>query len=149
VRPDKRPQNARLAQPQSNNQRPSPRKSPAECFAEARRNNQVAIELDTAGLGLSLVPGANLAVAGTGLAVGTASLINSGVHGDLTAIGIGAVGYHIGAVAPAAEQFGKVAAEAIPLAGTIVAAGALGWDLYSANQEYQKCLADNYSWTIN
>lgn len=126
----------------------SQKKSPDQGLKEAGRKNILSIGLDFTGLALSAVPGGGLAVAGAGLAVAAGGLVNSGAHGDFRGLAVGAAGYHITAVAPAAEQFARTAApsfakgvaELVPGVGTIVAGLALVNDGFSVYDDYNKCL---------
>ena len=101
----------------------------------------VTLALDVAGVGGSLLPGENLAVAGANLALNTASMVNSGVQGSPEGVAFGAVGYHLSAFGPAAATLGKGFAESVPVVGTVFAVGVLAYDGSQAQKAYNDCMS--------
>ena len=102
----------------------------------------VGIGLDVAGTAAGLVPGAGAALVTTQVSLGLASAAYSAYNGS-AAFTIGnATGAQLSAVAAGAEYVGwKTAAKALPWIGTLYNAGALAYDVYHAQSDYQACLA--------
>jgi RHS repeat-associated protein len=100
------------------------------------------LALDTAGTVAGLIPGAGAALVTTQVSLGLASAAYSAYNGS-AAFTIGnATGAQLSAVAAGAEYVGwKTAAKALPWVGTLYNAGALAWDAYHAQSDYQACLA--------
>lgn len=107
----------------------------------------IGIGLDVAGTAAGLVPGASEGVIATKVVVtqvtlGLASSANSALNGNAGFTAANATGAQLSAVAAGASYVGwKTAAQAIPYVSTIYNLGALGWDVYHANSDYQACLA--------
>jgi len=124
------------------------KKTSNQCLVEAGKKNGAALAVDGLSLGASFLPGGKAAVALGGLALGTVSMTNSALHADVAGIGIAAVGYHISAAGPLAEQAGisaltsagKTVASLLPVIGTVVAGAALAYDGYNTYEDYKACM---------
>lgn len=122
---------------------PPPNPKRAACLQSAFGNNIGSIALDAAGFVVSGVTAPeSLLAAGVGLGVASASLVNSAAHGDAGGIGVGAVGYHVTALTPAARAAGSGFARFIPGIGVIVSVVSLGRDVGALNEALDKCSAN-------
>ncbi len=102
----------------------------------------VGIGLDAAGTAAGLVPGASTALVTTQVSLGLASSGYSAYNASVTFTEANATGAKLSAVAGVAEHVGwKTAAKAPPWIGTLYNAGALAYDVYHAQSDYQACLA--------
>ena len=118
---------------------------PKDKATECRIKVGLGIGLDVAGTVAGLVPGAGAALVTTQVSLGLASSAYSAYNGKVGFTIGNATGAKLSAIAGMAAQTAgwETAAKALPWVGTIYNAGALGWDVWHANSDYQACMAAN------
>ena len=134
-------------QPQNSPGQAAPSRTKDFCTSYAFKRNSTSFLLDGISFAAGAIPGGGVVAAGVGLTATSASMINSaasasnGASGAVGSIGIGIVGYHLTALAPAAAQLGELAVKAIPIAGMVAGGMSLAWDYYNYSQDVANCMA--------
>lgn len=106
------------------------------CNLSTEIQNTVPLALDAA----SFIPGEGLVGTATQAGVSFGVITNSAMHNDTNGVVLGATGFQLAALTPAAESIGGNFAKAIPYFGWGVSAIATANDLGNAYGDYKACM---------